>query len=274
MKKKIITIIAIVVVIIGVIILSMILLKEKPNKSNENNLKVEEPVVESTPENTKEHLQQLLEKDLVDKNITKDKMEQILGVSISSQMIVLGKDSYIMDHPEAELIEKYNLSDLVKKQEEYAKRIQDEFLKEFKYEFADVTEFEDQIHQNVKITAFYYGLYLNDLDELTQYIYQLKNYQISVDFLTEQNIIQGYKYQVLAMEILDKNFDVYKNVTDESLVVDIIYRKNKPATSDELFSLLCNMLGITYKNAGIDGANSKERQERMENYKQQVREMI
>ena len=76
------------------------------------------------------------------------------------------------------------------------------------------------------------------------------------------------------MEVLDENFAVYQNTTGEKLTVDIIYRKNKPATNDELFSLHCNMLGITYSNANNDNLISLERLQRMENYQKELKNKL
>ena len=266
--------IGLIVILVLVILVVILIVFKNINIKKTPDLEQKEKVTESTSENTQAQLKELLDKKLINMNITKKQLEKILGISIGSEIFLMGNDSYIMEKPNQNLIKKYKLEEYVKKQESYAKRIQNEFLKEFKYDFGEVTKFEDQIHQIVEITTMYYGLYLNDLNELLQAIYEEQDTQLDINNITEKDEIENYKYKVMAMEILDQNFEVYKNTTNEKLAVDIIYRKNKPATDNELFSLLCNMMGITYQNASFDGLTTEARSARLEKYKEQLKKVM
>ena len=82
--------------------------------------------------------------------------------------------------------------------------------------------------------------------------------------ISEQQEIELYKYKILIMETLDNNFEVYKNVLKEKKSTEIVYQNDKPADSDELLTLLANMIGQTYRNAyNVDKS-------RLESYKQQL----
>lgn len=269
MKKKKLWIIIATVILVTVAIASILFIIKKDKMSSSSN----ENSKESTVENTRYQLNQLLETELVDKNLTKSKVEEILGIPVSSQMYIMGNDSYIMERPSDQLVKKYNLSEYVEKQKIYAENIQNEFLKEYAYELTTAQQVGNEIHQTVSITTFYYGLYTLDINDLITWIVLEKKIDLSGE-ITEQQDIEVYKYKVMIMGLLDKNLDVYKNKEKERVEVEIYYSNGGPSSKDDLFSLLCNIYGLTYKNAGIDGANTKERQERMENYKQQVREMI
>lgn len=201
---------------------------------------------------------------------TKEEIEEVIGYDITSSNLIIGKDAYIRKNFDEKTIAKYNLQDYVNKQNAYADRIEKEYLENLKVTLGQTAIYEQtEIYQEVKVISFYYGLYRGDLYELTSLIFQQKK----PEALDESDIqagseedIEYYKSKVEAMGILDKHFDTYVN-REEELSVEIIYKDGKPKNSDEAFTLLCNLTGITYENAWFATEEvQKAQQERLDGY--------
>ena len=121
--------------------------------------------------------------------------------------------------------------------------------------------------QTIHITTFYYGLYSNDLNDLMGFAMEKKKMDLSKQKITEEVEVELYKIKVLVMRILDQNFEQYKNTKKEEVTVDILYENGKPKDENELFSLLCNINGLTYPNVNMQiEENQLAQKERLKKY--------
>ena len=203
----------------------------------------------------------VIKKDVLSRNVTVKELEKDLGSPVVNTMYVMGKDAYINSTIDKALIKKYNLKEYQTRQKKYVKNIRSEFKKRFHYDVGR----KDNTY-TYTITTMYYGLYSSDLSRLINTKIGEKNLDASKE--DENTIVELYKIKVDAMEVLDKNLDVYKNKNNEEVKVKILYEKGKKTNQNELFSLFCNANGLTYSNVNFNDNKTKEEQDRrIEEYK-------
>lgn len=239
-------------IIVIVLILFLIILVINIDLFNKN--------YKTDPKKVKQEINTNIELFL-DKNATKKDLEKITGNQLSSAVIAIGKDSLAREKISEKLIKKYNLEEYAKKQEVYAENLETEILNNMEYKLTNSRMENNEVYQTVEIKGYYYGLYSADLMELTSALI-LKEKETNQD-------VRYYKAKIKAMEIMDKYLKDYVN-EKEIKRVDIIYKNGKAKDSDELFSLLLNIEGMTYDNTDFnDSLNVQKQKERMKTYLQE-----
>ena len=195
-------------------------------------------------------------------------IEKVLGYQTINSTYIVGKDSYIRESLSKEIIKKYKLEDYAARQEQYYKRIEKEYLENLKVTLGQTGIYNgEDVHQEVKIVSFYYGMYIADLIELESILVSEKINNDTLDIQAgSKEEAEYYKCRVDAMGILDKHFDTYVN-REEEVSVEIIYKDGQPKNSDEAFTLLCGITGVTYSNAHFaEEEVQKAQQERLDGY--------
>lgn len=224
---------------------------------------------------TKKEITTLIEDVFTKQNITRKELEDQIEMPISNQLFTLGKEAYIAEHPDSSSEQKYNLTAYIKKQQKYQKRIEKEFLKTFHYTVDKKERKEDTIINHIRIVTFYYGLYSSDLNMLLSWAMNKKNINSMHLERSEKLQIEVYKLKVLAMEVLDNHFETYQNKINEVVEMQMIYKNGLPNSRDEVFSLFCNVNGLTYPNADFSNSESKKKQEeRLKNYQAELKDKI
>ena len=223
----------------------------------------------------KEQLDQFIYETIFnDDHLTQKEIENKLGVPISNELFLFGHDSYLSDQIDADIINKYHLKNYLKKQRSYIESIKKEFKERFNFKVEERIE-KDYNYFDYHIVTFYYGMYISDLDELISYGVKQKNINLDILEKSEKLQIDYYKVKVRAMEILNNHLEVYKNKENEPIEVTIIFKDGKPENKDELFSLFCNIYGLTYSNATPDDPEIiKIEKNRLKEYKAELKEKL
>ncbi len=222
-----------------------------------------------------DELDLLLSKKLVNENLTMGNLKKILGYPISNNMFFLGKDSFIAEGINPTISSRYHLEKYEKRQREYVNHIKKAFEEKYQYEIVDKEKSEEYIYEHIRINTIYYGLYSTCLEDLISYGLEQKNIGIDERKLSDKEQAESYKLKVLAMKVLDDDLNVYKNLDNETVDVTIIYKNGEPQNKDELFSLLCNINGLTYPNMDFSNKdNLKIYEARLDEYKLKLDQII
>lgn len=196
---------------------------------------------------------------ITSEDITLDKMEKIIGRDIANVHITVGENSYLRNRPSNKIIKKYDLEELVNKEEKLAKRVEERYENSLEYEITNREVNGNEMCEDVRISTYYYALYLIDLINLTNEIAGNPVEDVSQDVKLE---IKFFESQVKAMEILDKHLDDYENVNKEKTIQRVCYKSGK-TTADTMLSLVVALQGETYSNCdfskqeNIDLANQR-----------------
>ncbi len=219
----------------------------------------------------KDQLNEQTVKKLIYEDVKQKEIEKVLGTPITNQLFITGKESYIMESPNEDLIKKYKLESYVKKQKKYASHIQEAFKERFQFELLHSEDEGDVVYKDFQFITIYYGLYKEDLNSLVDIGVKMKNLDLTRIERSEKLQIEWYKIKVLAMQILDQNLDIYKNLNNEALEIKIPYNKNNKNNNDAFLTLLCNINGLTYKNADFTvPENKKLQEERLKKYEKEL----
>ncbi|MBR6948854.1 MAG: hypothetical protein IKH54_01545 [Bacilli bacterium] len=242
-KKKIIIIgIAIVLLIVGIVLVII--------NNNSNNMK------------------KTLEKvnNLALKGATKNELSKIFRTEeLESDYMLTGPDCYMRLKPTEAKVKEYNLSNYIKEQDKLSKTVEKSIEENFFTLINDTTTKENNatVYSGV-VRTFYQLEYLQDLKELQKLI--LTEYKEN-NTLNED--IDNYKAKVVAMKILDKKLDNYKN-KDEYSGFNIYVYEDDTKTGSSFVSYMNMLQGINYHN---DDVNKLEetREQRIKDYLEEAK---
>ena len=242
-KKKIIIIgIAIVLLIVGIVLVII--------NNNSNNMK------------------KTLEKvnNLALKGATKNELSKIFRTEeLESDYMLTGPDCYMRLKPTEAKVKEYNLSNYIKEQDKLSKTVEKSIEENFFTLINDTTTKENNatVYSGV-VRTFYQLEYLQDLKELQKLI--LTEYKEN-NTLNED--IDNYKAKVVAMKILDKKLDNYKN-KDEYSGFNIYVYEDDAKTGSSFVSYMNMLQGINYHN---DDVNKLEetREQRIKDYLEEAK---
>ena len=243
-KKKIIIIgIAIVLLIIGIVLVVI--------NNNSNNMKKTLEKVNS----------------LALKGATKNELSKIFKTDeLQSDYMLTGPDCYMRLKPTDVKIKKYNLNNYVKTQDSLSKTVEKSIEENFFTLISDKTRKENNatVYSGV-VRTFYQLEYLQDLKELQNLI--LNEYKDNNKVNEE---VDSYKAKVVAMKILDKKLDNYKN-KDEYSGFNIYVYEDDNKTGSSFVSYMNMLQGINYHN---DEVNKLEetRQDRIKDYLEEAKD--
>ena len=212
-----------------------------------------------------------LVEEIINPNLTYEEFSEIAG-NVPNVHIPVGPNCYLRNKPTKEQIKKYKLENYVKIQEELANKVEKKYLDNFKYEIVESKEDEDnnQICQTVRITTFYYALYINDLLGLTTELFDKNMEDIVTNVKTQ---IAFYKVQVLGMKVLDKHLDEYDNKNKESIDVQVCYKNGKFETKDDALGFILSLQGERYTNNDFSiPSNVKRAEARLAKYLKEAKE--
>lgn len=217
-----------------------------------------EKITEKDLLNSEKKVDSFLEK-LTNKDVKFSDYKAIVGSDkVVNVNLVLGDDSYLKNRPDNSIIEKNKLEYYVKKQDEYAKIVQNEYSSALKYEISENYIDIGKVCHHIKLKSFYYSLYLYDLIDLTNAISSASASAASVNSNAE---IIFFKAQVTAMAVLNNHIDFYRNKTDE--MSELFYCPS----SDEITTLVTFMMGEMYANSDFSSDKVvRESNERIANY--------
>lgn len=225
-----------IIIMVGVLLLTLliVILIILPKKE------ISQKDIKTLEKETKNNIEVVTSKD-----ITYDKMIEVLGKKTANVNINLGENSYLRNRPSKELIKKYNLESYITKQEDLVKKVEKRYLDNLDYKMINSKVEGKKVCQEIEIKTYYYALYLNDLINLTNELVADNITDITKDEKVEINYFKG---QIKAMEVLDKHLDEYENKTNEKVISKVCYKNNKPETEDEMLSLVIALQGGTYSN--------------------------
>ncbi len=169
--------------------------------------------------------------------MSKKTLEKKLNHKLSEKSIITGKDSYLNQKPSEKLIEKYNLSNYAKEQENYINSLEAKIKENYSFSFQGTSK-EYQKNYIVKVKTYYYAAYLSDLSEIMKQL--LANYDINSE---EQENIYNYKAKVIAMRILNNHLNDYNN---ENETKEVVIDFDNPYNS--LSQYLLDLAGYNYTN--------------------------
>lgn len=254
----------IVLLVIAIIVLGINKVnKEKDNKDDADNTSVSSEVISDVQEDIMDKVENVF----ASSSTTMDNIKKVMGHSVLDSLLVTGDDAYIRTTLSDSLIKKYKLEEYVSRQKQYADRIEKEYLDSLKVTLGETQTVDNQVHQQIKIISFYYGMYIGDLNELQSSLFLKMGYEEIPDIDTNAEAqVAYYKAKVDAMKILDDHFENYVNHEEEHEVT-IVYENGKPQSTSETFTLLCNLSGITYPNASFaDEEVANAQRERLNQY--------
>lgn len=209
---------------------------------------------------------------IISPEITFEKMEKIVGKDITNVHITIGKNSYLRNRPSDEVIEKYNLNDLVAKQEKLVKQVESRYLNALEYGILDSEIKKNKVCQTIEISTYYYALYLIDLINLTNAIVDEDLPDVEKNVETE---IAYFKGQVAATEILNNHLDDYENISKEKTTSTVCYKNGKIEKDDQMLSLIIAMQGETYSNCDFSKKeNQKLADQRLSKYVKEYEESL
>lgn len=209
--------------------------------------------------------------DIINTDLTYEKFTKIIGQNVPNVHIPVGPNSYLRNKPEDKLIKKYNLENYVKEQEELVKKVEKRYLDNLNYEILGTVDKDGESCQIVKITSYYYALYLNDFINLTN---NLLDKDLADIVTSEKTQIEYYKVHVAALKILDNHLDDYENKEKESVEVTVCYVNGKIKSSDEMLGFILSLQGERYSNMDFSKEiNIKRSDERLAKYIEEAKQV-
>lgn len=230
---------------------------KEPTEDFENK-KIEELQPE---EQTKEEINELVDA-LFKEDVTRTKLEEIIGQPIENYYIFYGKDSYIRTlGSDISGLDQYK-----KKQSELAKNLESKIKDNFDVQIKEyIVSADGAIVQKLTYRVYYYQQFVLDYDFLVNELLQYTD--LDLDNITDGNMTQEdqikiYKIQIKSLEIMSNYFNDYKN-DNEIKEYEIIYRKGDNEILNEYLSLFINFNGGFYNNQNL---SSSTRENRVKSY--------
>lgn len=274
MKKKII-LICIAVLGIGLLIGGAVLSVSAPSSKKENpkNLSGELKDIQ-TEEVTKDEITKYIEL-LYNDDVTVEKVEKFTGSDVGSEMLFIGKDSYLREMPSKKIMNTYKLDEYREKQDIYVSNVEKLMRDNLDYQLGEyIVSEEGDIVQEFRYRTYYYQLYLGDLNEIMNRLIPnvFTNYsEMLVRDFTEEELAKMYQLKVKALEIMNDYINNYVN-NNEVVSFDLIYKKDNNKILQDYFSLLMQLNGSFYQNVSFQ--TPEEEQAMISNRTTRVQEMI
>lgn len=274
MKKKII-LICIAVLGIGLLIGGAVLSVFAPSseKKNPKNPSGELKDIQ-TEEVTKDEITKYIEL-LYSDDVTVEKVEKFTGSDVGSEMLFIGKDSYLREMPSKKIMNTYKLDEYREKQDIYVSNVEKLMRDNLDYQLGEyIVSEEGDIVQEFRYRTYYYQLYLGDLNEIMNRLMPnvFTNYsEMLVRDLTEEELAKMYQLKVKALEIMNDYINNYVN-NNEVVSFDLIYKKDNNKILQDYFSLLMQLNGSFYQNVSFQ--TPEEEQTMISNRTTRVQEMI
>ncbi len=274
MKKKII-LICIAVLGIGLLIGGAVLSVSAPSseKKNPKNPSGELKDIQ-TEEVTKDEITKYIEL-LYSDDVTVEKVEKFTGSDVGSEMLFIGKDSYLREMPSKRIMNTYKLDEYREKQDIYVSNVEKLMRDNLDYQLGEyIVSEEGDIVQEFRYRTYYYQLYLGDLNEIMNRLMPnvFTNYsEMLVRDLTEEELAKMYQLKVKALEIMNDYINNYVN-NNEVVSFDLIYKKDNNKILQDYFSLLMQLNGSFYQNVSFQ--TPEEEQTMISNRTTRVQEMI
>ena len=274
MKKKII-LICIAVLGIGLLIGGAVLSFSAPSseKKNPKNPSGELKDIQ-TEEVTKDEITKYIEL-LYSDDVTVEKVEKFTGSDVGSEMLFIGKDSYLREMPSKKIMNTYKLDEYREKQDIYVSSVEKLMRDNLDYQLGEyIVSEEGDIVQEFRYRTYYYQLYLGDLNEIMNRLMPnvFTNYsEMLVRDLTEEELAKMYQLKVKALEIMNDYINNYVN-NNEVVSFDLIYKKDNNKILQDYFSLLMQLNGSFYQNVSFQ--TLEEEQAMISNRTTRVQEMI
>lgn len=274
MKKKII-LICIAVLGIGLLIGGAVLSVSAPSseKKNPKNPSGELKDIQ-TEEVTKDEITKYIEL-LYSDDVTVEKVEKFTGSDVGSEMLFIGKDSYLREMPSKKIMNTYKLDEYREKQDIYVSNVEKLMRDNLDYQLGEyIVSEEGDIVQEFRYRTYYYQLYLGDLNEIMNRLMPnvFTNYsEMLVRDLTEEELAKMYQLKVKALEIMNDYINNYVN-NNEVVSFDLIYKKDNNKILQDYFSLLMQLNGSFYQNVSFQ--TPEEEQTMISNRTTRVQEMI
>lgn len=274
MKKKII-LICIAVLGIGLLIGGAVLSVSAPSSEKKN---PKNPFGElkdiQTEEVTKDEITKYIEL-LYSDDVTVEKVEKFTGSDVGSEMLFIGKDSYLREMPSKKIMNTYKLDEYREKQDIYVSNVEKLMRDNLDYQLGEyIVSEEGDIVQEFRYRTYYYQLYLGDLNEIMNRLMPnvFTNYsEMLVRDLTEEELAKMYQLKVKALEIMNGYINNYVN-NNEVVSFDLIYKKDNNKILQDYFSLLMQLNGSFYQNVSFQ--TPEEEQTMISNRTTRVQEMI
>lgn len=274
MKKKII-LICIAVLGIGLLIGGAVLSVSAPSseKKNPKNPSGELKDIQ-TEEVTKDEITKYIEL-LYSDDVTVEKVERFTGSDVGSEMLFIGKDSYLREMPSKKIMNTYKVDEYREKQDIYVSNVEKLMRDNLDYQLGEyIVSEEGDIVQEFRYRTYYYQLYLGDLNEIMNRLMPnvFTNYsEMLVRDLTEEELAKMYQLKVKALEIMNDYINNYVN-NNEVVSFDLIYKKDNNKILQDYFSLLMQLNGSFYQNVSFQ--TPEEEQTMISNRTTRVQEMI
>ncbi|CCY45889.1 unknown [Firmicutes bacterium CAG:822] len=229
-KTTIISVILFIIIIAAILIIAF-LPKEKGEKSY-----------------TKKETIELISKGFVD-GISKKDLEKLMNQKIDDKTMMTGEDAYLLQTPSDKLIKQYNLDNYITNAKSYFKKLETKIKENYSWKF-DGEVGENQGSYYIKLKTYSYGVYLSDLEEMTNQL--LSRYTLS----NENTEVNKYKAKVIAMKLLDSYLDEYI-YNGDSKVISITFNSiNDDKTKNSLIQYLIDLAG--YNNREDEKINTME----------------
>lgn len=233
-------------IIIIIVILSILLLALAIFFKGKENQKLTKEEKEVITKSTNENIDIIKSED-----ITYEKITSLIGKQVANVHINVGANSYLRNRPSKEIINQYKLNDYITLQEQLAKKVEKKYLDNLEYEIVDTKKEDNQVCQTIKITTYYYALYLHDLINLTNSLTTYNAEDVSQNMEAEVDL---FKSQVKAMQVLDKHLNDYDNTLKETTNGTLCYVNQKLVGGDNLLSFIGALQGETYGNCNFSAS--------------------
>lgn len=257
-----------VVLIVGVI---FVLQENKNNSNNDNEASSlqKEDVTDKKLEEIK--TEQIVENELnnffklvFDKNVTKEKLEDVVKSPLDSYYIFYGKDSFVRTLLTINTSE--DVTEYSKKKDEYILKLEKVLKDNFVFNIGEYdVSGEGDIVQEVSFKSFYHIKFADDFMEVRNKLLDYTDINID-DFAnrepTKEELLKIYKLNVKTLEIMSSHFSDYVNENQE-IKYDLIYKKIDNEISDDYFSLYLNLSGVMYDNDKDSNVKQQERDKRV-----------
>lgn len=210
-----------------------------------------------TEEKTQEELNELVDV-LFSSDVSKEKLEKLVGSNIPSEYVYYGKDAYLRNiGSDFKDVEAYH-----KKRNEYAKQLENYIKDNFAFEILEYIVSDDgAIVQTSTYRTYYYVSFIKDLQSLTSELYKYSDLDMEELVMREPTSaeqVKMYKLRIKALEIMSNYFENYVN-DEETVEYTLIYRKENGKLRNDYYSLLINFAGEMYKNEKISDTNRNVR---------------
>ncbi len=203
-------------------------------------------------------------KTVTDENLTYDDFTKLVGTDVANINIVTGPNSYLRNKPKEDIIKKYNLEKYVELQDELARRVEKRYVDNLKYKIMETQNLDNKECHVIRITAYYYELYMHDLLNLINAQLDMDISEIVNDSKAQAEYL---KKEVLALKVLDNHLDDYENKIQESSVIRLCYKNGKIESNDMILSLVLAFRGNGYLNVDFSNEqNVKAAQARLSKY--------